>query len=86
MVKDFYADLLKVQITKTGEAYIPSTIAFVFRKRRQYLELMKLPKEKRPSEFLFWVAPSEELEKFLDDVLENNTQSSSIIIDESEIM
>ena len=87
MVKDFYTDLLRIQVRETGEAYIPFTVVYVFRKRKQYLDLMSLPEEKRPTEELFWVRPAEELEEWIEKVVNKSESGKAILeIDESEIM
>ena len=67
---------------------MPYHLTFVFRKREQYQKILQLPKEKRPTEFLFWAAPQSKLEEFIDKVLgrEDNSNESVLIIDEEEIM
>lgn len=64
---------------------IPYTVSFVFRKRKQYLDMMQLPEEKRPPEPMFWLAPPEDIEEWLDRVLDNkNSDQQVIILDDSE--
>ena len=64
---------------------IPYTISFVIRKRQQIDSLAELPAEKRPPEQLLWSGSSEELDKWLKDVLSNKKQSKTeIVIDNIE--
>ena len=49
---------------------LPYTISYAIRKRSQIDNLNELPKEKRPPEDILWDGTSEELEKWLNDVLD----------------
>lgn len=66
-------------------ADVPYTISYVIRKRAQLDNLMELPKEKRPSDILIWDSPIEELERWLENVFKNNSQTDTIEFLDSEI-
>ena len=80
MLKEFLSDRLVENVHD-----IPYTISFVFRKRKQYLDMLQLPEEKRPPEPMFWLAPPEDIEEWIDRVLNNrDNNQQAIILDESE--
>ena len=67
---------------------LPYTISFVIKKRMQIDSLNELPKEKRPSSKLIWEGNSEELEDWLDRVLnpdKKKTNTLEFVIPESQI-
>jgi hypothetical protein len=65
---------------------VPYTISYVIRKLQQIENLHELPKEKRPTEEIIWDGTSEELEDWLDKVLNNKIQKDvSILIKENEV-
>ena len=51
-------------------ADLPYTISFIIRKRQQIDNLNELDKKRRPPESIIWDGTPEELEKWLDDVLD----------------
>lgn len=64
---------------------IPYTISFVIRKRQQIDGLSELPKEKRPPESIIWDRPSEELDKWLDNVFSQKPMETQVTLTEDEI-
>ena len=69
---------------------MPYTISFVIKKRMQIDNLMELPKEKRPSSKLIWEGSAEELEEWLEVVLnpdkkKKRTNVFEFVIPESQI-
>jgi hypothetical protein len=64
---------------------IPYTISFVIRKRLQIDSLSELGSDKQPPQMLLWDSSSEELDKWLKDVLSNKKQSKTeLVIDSIE--
>lgn len=49
---------------------LPWTMSFVAKKRQQVDNLAELPKEKRPPDTIIWWGSSDELEEWLDKVLD----------------
>lgn len=72
-----------------GATDLPWTISYVIRKRAQIDSFNELPKEKRPPDDYVWWKPPEEIDKWLDRVLDNTKKTkpdeSVFIIDEDEI-
>lgn len=69
-------------------ADLPYTISFIIRKRQQIDGFNELPKEKRPVEKLIWDSDPEEMEEWLDTVLDSkkkNQQEVTFQIKDSEI-
>jgi hypothetical protein len=70
---------------------IPYTVAFVMRKRLQIDNLHELPKDKIPPDSIIWDGSPEDLEDWLDDVLDikkkgvTTLAGSSTIIDLDEV-
>jgi hypothetical protein len=65
---------------------IPYTITYVVKKRMQIDNLNELPKEKRPPDLMIWEGTSEELESWIDKVLDNKQQQkANLVIDENKI-
>jgi len=57
--------------TKIGELKdVPNTISYVIRKLQQIDNLNELPKEKRPPDSIIWDGTSEDLDEWLDKVLD----------------
>ena len=63
---------------------IPYTLSYVIRKREQIDSFNELSKEKRPPLRLIWDAPVEELEEWLENVMDTK-QDSGITIFEDDI-
>ena len=63
---------------------IPYTISYVIRKRQQLDSFNELPKEKRPSCYLIWSAPPEELEEWLSNIYSTDKQDFIVYEDEIE--
>ena len=59
---------------------LPYTISFVIRKMQQIDSLHELPKEKRPPDKILWDGDSDELEEWLDKVLDTKTQKEVDIL------
>ena len=59
---------------------IPHTISFVIRKRQQIDNLMELPKEKRPDEFLIWEGSSDDLEEWIERVFNTKEKHTTELI------
>lgn len=59
---------------------LPYTISYVIRKMQQIDSLNELPKEKRPPDDILWDGDSDELEEWLDKVMDNKTQKEVDII------
>jgi hypothetical protein len=51
-------------------ASVPYTISYVIRKMQQLDNLNELPKEKRPTEDIIWDGTSEDLDEWLEKVLD----------------
>jgi hypothetical protein len=51
-------------------AQVPYTISYVIRKLQQIENLNELPKEKRPTEDIIWDGTSEDLDEWLEKVLD----------------
>lgn len=67
---------------------LPYTISFVVKKRMQIDNLMELPKEKRPSSKLIWEGSAEDLEDWLEAVINPNKKKANtfeFVIPESQI-
>ena len=69
---------------------LPYTISYVMRKRLQIDSLSELPREKRPPDNILWSDVPEDLEEWLDTVLETKSEdkeqdSDMIHISEREI-
>jgi hypothetical protein len=64
---------------------LPYTISFVIRKRQQIDNLSELPKEKRPPDSILWDGTSEEIDRWLDNVLGKKATSDIITITEDDI-
>lgn len=65
---------------------LPYTISYVIRKLQQIDNLSELPKEKRPTDEIIWDGSSEELDEWLDKVLNNKHEKEvSLFIKETEI-
>lgn len=65
---------------------IPYTITYVVKKRMQIDNLNELPKEKRPPDLMIWEGTSEELESWIDKILDNKQQQkANLVIDENKI-
>jgi len=64
---------------------LPYTISFVIRKLQQIDALNELPKEKRPPDKILWDGTSEELDEWLEKVLDHKTkQDVDILISDVE--
>lgn len=64
---------------------LPYTISFVIRKMQQIDNLNELSKEKRPTEEIIWEGTSEELDEWIDRVLNNKgTDTIKLSIDDVE--
>lgn len=50
---------------------VPYTISYVIRKRLQIDSLNELPKEKRPPDFILWSNNPEDLETWIEEVVED---------------
>jgi len=65
---------------------IPYTISFVIKKRLQIDNLNELPKDKRVPEYMIWDSSPEEIEEWLDRVMNRKpTDTSELIILDREI-
>lgn len=68
---------------------MPYTISYVIRKHMQIDNLAELPKEKRPPDNILWDGTGDELNAWLDKVLERDKESrfknDSIIITDDMI-
>lgn len=68
---------------------MPYTISYIIRKRMQIDSLGELEKAKRPPEDILWDGTGDDLENWLDKVLDRNTnnrfKNDSIIISEDMI-
>jgi hypothetical protein len=51
---------------------LPYTISFVIRKMQQIDNLNELPKEKRPPDYIIWDGTTEEMDEWLDRVLDHS--------------
>lgn len=51
-------------------AQVPYTLSYVIRKMQQIDNLNELPKEKRPTEDIIWDGTSEDLDEWLEKVLD----------------
>lgn len=49
---------------------------------QQIDDLMELPKEKRPPDSILWDGTSEEIDKWLDNVLGNKVVADTIVIED----
>jgi len=77
---------LKIFPTKLEElAEIPYTWSYVIRKRMQVDSINELPNDKRPPDVVIWWRPQEELERWINNALKLDDESSDIFISESEI-
>jgi hypothetical protein len=66
---------------------IPYTISFVIRKRQQIDNLNELPKAKQPTDRIIWDGTSEELEEWLEMVLnsrDNKPDGINLVINDIE--
>lgn len=65
---------------------LPYTISYVIRKLQQIDNLNELPKEKRPPDDILWDGTSEELDEWLEKVLDHkkNQQEVEFIIKDVE--
>lgn len=54
---------------------LPYTISFVIRKMQQIDNLNELPKDKRPPDSILWDGSSEEMEEWLEKVLDKKQQT-----------
>ena len=59
---------------------LPYTISFVIRKMQQIDNLNELPKEKRPPDYILWDGTSEEMEEWLEKVLDKKQQTEVDIL------
>lgn len=59
---------------------IPYTISFVIRKQQQIEALAELPKEKRPPDKILWDGTSEEMDEWLEKVLDHKSQTEVDIL------
>lgn len=59
---------------------LPYTISFVIRKMQQIDNLNELPKEKRPPDSILWDGTSEEMEDWLEKVLDKKQQTEVDIL------
>ena len=57
---------------------LPFTISFVIRKMQQIDNLNELPKEKRPTDDIIWDGTSEEMDEWLDKVLDSRPGTDGI--------
>lgn len=64
---------------------MPYTVSYVIRKRQQIDNLAELPKEKRPPDSILWDGTSEEIDKWLDNVMGKNQVPDIITITEDDI-
>jgi len=65
---------------------MPYTISFVIKKRLQIDNLNELPKDKRVPEYMIWDSSPEEIEEWLDRVMNRKpTDTSELIILDREI-
>lgn len=65
---------------------LPYTISFVIRKRQQIDSLKELPKEKQPPDYILWDSPTEELEVWLDKVMNTKEKDkNNVVIFDNEI-
>jgi hypothetical protein len=65
---------------------IPYTISFVIKKRLQIDNLNELPKDKKVPEYMLWDSSPEEIEEWLDRVMNRKpTDTSELIILDREI-
>jgi hypothetical protein len=65
---------------------VPYTISYVLRKRIQIDNLNELPKDKRPTPDIIWSNRSEDLDEWLDRVLEGKEKKvAEFIIDERDM-
>lgn len=65
---------------------VPYTISYIIRKRQQVDSLSELPKEKRVPELDLWFGSQEDIEDWLDKVLNKGQEKDSmLIISEDEI-
>lgn len=64
---------------------LPYTISYIIRKRQQIDNLNELPKDKKPSAELIFASDSNELEDFLDRVLDSKpTTGLSFLVSDIE--
>jgi hypothetical protein len=61
-------------------ADLPYTISFIIRKRQQIDNLNELSKDKRPTEEIIWDGSSEELEEWLEKVLDPKKKEDQNVI------
>ena len=61
-------------------ADLPYTISFIIRKRQQIDNLNELTKDKRPTEEIIWDGSSEDLEEWLEKVLDPKKKEDDKII------
>lgn len=59
---------------------LPYTISFVIRKMQQIEALHELPKEKRPPDSILWDGTSDDLEEWLEKVLDKKAQTTVDIV------
>jgi hypothetical protein len=59
---------------------LPYTISFVIRKMQQIDALNELPKEKRPTDELIWDGTPEEIEEWLEKVMNRKEQTEVDIL------
>jgi hypothetical protein len=64
---------------------MPYTISYVIRKRQQIDSLAELPKEKRPPDSVLWDGTSEEIDRWLDNVMGSKQVPDIITITEDDI-
>ena len=65
---------------------VPYTISYILRKRIQIDNLNELPKDKRPPTDILWSNRPEDLEEWLDRVLEGKEKKfTELVIDEKDV-
>lgn len=63
----------------------PHTISYVIRKRQQIDNLSELPKEKQPTDDILWDGSSEDLEEWIDRVLDHKHTTTVTDINLAEV-
>jgi hypothetical protein len=64
---------------------LPYTISYCIRKRSQIDNLSELPKAKRPPDKILWDGTGDELEEWLDKVIDSKQTKSEMIIRDTDI-
>lgn len=67
---------IDTKITELKE--VPYTISYIIRKRVQIDNLNELGKDKRPPDKILWEGSSEELDDWLDKVLQTNPKKKQV--------